>query len=58
MFEVLVTYRPDFHEKVVERCATIEEAQTRAEHILAQLAPGHSRLGAPRAWRQSESVSK
>lgn len=36
MFEVIVTYRPDFSEKAVDRCATVEEAQTLAEHISAQ----------------------
>ena len=36
MFEVLVTYRPDFVEQVAERCATLAEAQEIARQLAAQ----------------------
>jgi hypothetical protein len=36
MFEVVVTYRPDFDEKVVERHPTRELAQAAADQLLAQ----------------------
>jgi len=36
MYEVILTYRPDFTERVIERYATAEEAQTVAEHISAR----------------------
>jgi hypothetical protein len=35
MFEVVLTYRPDFTEKALERFATAEEAQAAAQHISA-----------------------
>ena len=35
MFEVVLTYRPDFIEKAIERYATAEEAQAVAQHISA-----------------------
>jgi hypothetical protein len=36
MYEVIVTYRPDFVEQMVERCATLEEAQAIAKQLSAQ----------------------
>jgi hypothetical protein len=33
MFEVIVTYRPDFQEQVLERCARLEEAQAIAARL-------------------------
>jgi hypothetical protein len=38
MYEVVVTFRPDFSERVVDRYATEEEAQAAAERISAQQA--------------------
>ncbi|HEV3258919.1 MAG TPA: hypothetical protein VG013_18760 [Gemmataceae bacterium] len=36
MYEVILTYRPDFTERVIERYATAEEAAAVAEHISAR----------------------
>lgn len=36
MFEVVLTYRPDFSEKVVERYTNQEEALAAAERIAAK----------------------
>ena len=36
MFEVLVTYRPDFTEKVVDRYPTREEADAAAQRLASQ----------------------
>jgi hypothetical protein len=33
MYEVVVTFRPDFREQVVDRYATEEEAQAAAERL-------------------------
>jgi hypothetical protein len=33
MFEVIVTYRPDFREQVLERCAGLEEARAVAARL-------------------------
>jgi hypothetical protein len=33
MFEIIVTYRPDFREEVLERCAGLEEAQAIAARL-------------------------
>jgi len=36
MYEVILTYRPDFHETLAERCNTEEQAQNLAANISAQ----------------------
>ena len=36
MYEVILTYRPDFRERAVERYATAEEAQAVAEDLSAR----------------------
>ncbi len=33
MYEVVLSYRPDFSEKIVDRYHTLEEAQTVAERV-------------------------
>ncbi len=36
MYEVILTYRPDFHETLVDRCDTEARAQSLAANISAQ----------------------
>lgn len=36
MYEVIVTFRPDFAEQVVHRCANLEEAHAVAGQLWAQ----------------------
>ena len=35
MYEVILTFRPDFHESLAERCSTEEEARLLAAQICA-----------------------
>ncbi len=53
MFEVLVTYRPDFREEVVERCAGLEDAQAVAQSLSRQYPERFVRVWIRRAQRTS-----
>ena len=51
MFEVIVTCRPDFREQVVERCASLAEAQAVAERLSTQSQERFIRVWIRRALR-------
>ncbi len=56
MFEVVVTFRPNFVEEVVSRHATEDEAQAAAQRILAKPAAEVVRVWVCRA-RKAETTS-
>lgn len=53
MFEVVVTYRPDFREVVVEKYGTAQEAQVAAERYSMQ-----NREKVVRAWVRQIRIVK